>query len=103
VITVERHADDFMSVRMWEFQTSGGYDGLYLCLVRYMEGSRPTKRHKLKGEQWYSMDERSYCSKLPRPTSIPADVIDEAMRQIEVKVSIGWTRQESVIATRKVA
>ena len=103
MITVERHAEDFMSVRMWEFEVSGGFSGLYLRLTRYMEGSRPTKRHKLKGKQWCSSDERHYYSALPRPTEIPADVIDEAMKQIEVKVSIGWTRQESVIATRKVA
>ena len=103
MITVERASEDGLSARVWQFKTSGGYDGLYLMLVRYMEGTRPTKRHKLQGDQWYSGDERSYCSPLPRPTEIPADVIDDAMRQIEVKVSIGWTRQESVIATRKVA
>lgn len=103
MIVVERHAEDFKSVRMWEFRASGGYDGVYLTLTRYMEGTRPTRRHKLKGEMWDSSDERSYHSKLPRPTSIPDDVIAEAMTQLQVKVSIGWTREDCVVAKRKAA
>jgi hypothetical protein len=104
MITVERASEDGLSARVWQFRTHSDLLGaLYLNLIRYAEGTRKTRRHKLAGEQWESNDERYYNSKLPRPTSIPDDVIAEAMQKMLVKVSIGWTRQESVIATRKVA
>lgn len=101
-ITIERENGDGLMVRSWDFDVSGGYDGVYLRLTRYTEGTRPTRRHKIKGQQWYSGDERSYCSALPRPTSIPDDVIAEAMSKIEVKVAIGWTRDKDVIGKRQV-
>jgi hypothetical protein len=95
-VHVERFSDDGLSVRRWSFSLWSND----LVLRDYVEGTRPTKRHKIKGKGWYADDERSYRSELPRPTDIPDDVIDEAVRQIQIGVFIGWTRPEHLIATR---
>jgi hypothetical protein len=93
MIRVERQSADGLSARVWEFSPSLGY----LRLTFYMEGHRPTARHKFRGDSWNSTDERSYASPLKRPTSIPRDVAEEALRQVPPpKVTIGWATDEFI-------
>jgi hypothetical protein len=98
-IEVRREAPDGLSATIWEFD----WRGRYLVLTELMEGSRPSTRHKFKGDKWSSMDERNYYSKLPRPKSIPDDVIAEAMSGLTLDVAIGWSNPDSVVAQRTLA
>jgi hypothetical protein len=100
MITVERESDGL--IRRWDFSASGGHNALRLVLNRYTEGTRASKRHKMRGDYWSAIDERRYYSKLPRPVSIPDDVIDEAMKALEIQICIGWNNAESVIASRRI-
>jgi hypothetical protein len=94
---VQRQSEDGLSRKAWEFSLHGNY----LVLKRYAEETRQTRRHGWRGPFWASSDERSYNSKLPRPQSIPEDVYLDALKGYEIQVSVGWCRQESVVATFK--
>lgn len=95
---VREESEDGLSAKIWEFSLPYSSNGI--VLHAYTEGTRDTKRHKFKGRFWHSSDERT--ATLPRPTEIPAWVIDEAVAQLSVPVFIGWTNDKSKYAERAV-
>jgi hypothetical protein len=85
MITVDRVAADGLSRERWQFRTlAPGYGDSIVSLV--LDSYRIERRDKPAGrfrgapppDRWHSSDERPYTSGLPRPRSIPADVLDEA-------------------------
>lgn len=89
-------SDDKLSRELWSFRVETGY----ILLTDFAVQSRQTTRHKFRGKAWHSHDERSYCSVLTRPTSIPAEVIEAAREEWrrsinEVPIFIGWLNEES--------
>ena len=97
--TIERLvSEDGMTRKAWEFEF--GTRGLRL--LEYREQTRKTIRHKWKGPIWTWMDERDYQSKLPRPVSIPADVVEEARDEAEkilrqMPIFIGWFSTDHIM------
>lgn len=82
---------------LWCFEWNEYHRGV--CLTSYHEQTRQTNRHKWKGELWTNFDERQYVSKLSRPVSIPADVMDElyveiTRQVIATPVYIGWYNEK---------
>lgn len=90
-INVQRLSGDKLRRQYWRFD----YVAMCLRLTFYAEQCRETTRHKWTGPFWSYMDERPYHSKLPRPSSIPQWVVDDAIRQIpRPGVFIGWLNDE---------
>ena len=92
-IEVERISDDGLSRNLWRFSVGPSM----LRLTSYHEQTRATSRHKFIGDKWDCKDERRYNSRLDRPTSIPQDIINDALSQIVWSINIGWTNDESRI------
>lgn len=71
----------------------GRGENLDLALVGYGIERRKTARGRFSGatvqDRWRGMDERPYNGRLPRPTSVPHDVLIEASTPIIVSVYIG--------------
>jgi hypothetical protein len=75
---------------VFDFNTTHGFR-----LVSYHQQTRASNRHKWTGPFWDSSDERDYHSKLKRPTTIPAHVIEDARRELnsaiyKLPIFIGW-------------
>ncbi|MED5549756.1 MAG: hypothetical protein VX529_10390 [Pseudomonadota bacterium] len=96
-IQIERRSNDGLSRKVWDFR----FDGAMLRLVSHGVEHRAKPRGRFKAakaaDRWQYMDERAFSSGLPRPQSIPADVIRDAIRDITIAVHIGWTNAESCI------
>lgn len=89
-------SDDKLSRELWEFKIETGYIKLEAFYIQ----SRPSTRHKFKGQKWDSMDERRYNSALSRPLSIPENVLLDAKKAWadaigSVPIFIGWISEES--------
>ena len=74
-IKVERKSDDGLTRKLWCFQ----FQGKKCRLTSYHEQTRSTSRHGWKGPKWDHSDERRYNSQMPRPQTVPLDVIQEAL------------------------
>ena len=100
--TVFRPADDSLSRQRWDFTpTVSPHSGFGLILSRYSIERRKSLRGRFRGadvaDRWQAMDERPYASGLPRPTSIPDDVVSEAWDQIGMTTYIGWRTDEHAL------
>jgi hypothetical protein len=95
----EMRSADGLARKVWEFDLRGQF----LVLTRYAEETRQSKRHKWRGPQWLSHDERSYCSALSRPTAIPDWVVKKAVRSLTFDIAIGWSNRDSVTGSVTVA
>lgn len=87
------NADDPLQREVWCFRS----DTSNLILTSYKRQSRQSNRHKWKGDIWNSFDERRYASgsNLPRPTEIPAHVVELAYQEHDRlmrkgRLFIGW-------------
>lgn len=85
--------DDPLQREVWVFRS----DSCNMILDTYARQSRQSNRHKWKGDLWNSFDERRYSggSNLPRPTEIPAEVIEAAYVEHDRmmrggRLYIGW-------------
>jgi hypothetical protein len=87
-LEVEDLSPDRLRRRLWTFSLGSGF----LILVRFANEGRPTPRHKFRPvAKWESSDERAYNSQLKRPESIPAWVVDEALKKLPPPVvTVGW-------------
>lgn len=107
MIEVSRGTDLERKVWKFSFQWSSGYSSngprpISVRLVYYGEETRPSRRHKWRGEFWDSDDERRYHSKIERPKEVPADVLEEvvrAIRETPVEVFAGFFRTERLLHT----
>ena len=98
-IVVFRPAPDGKSRQVWSFSVNKDWGAVSICLNSYCIQRRVGKgrfSNATPPDRWQSCDERRYSSGLPRPTEIPADVMDEAKAQVAFRFYIGWTNQESV-------
>lgn len=81
--------------------------GLDLRLVYFGTETRTSTRHKWRGEFWDYNDERSYHSKLPRPTHIPEDVLEEVKCRVAAKlvaaptIFLGWWSDRRIYKGRE--
>lgn len=97
-ILIERFLNDEKTMRhAWTFDVSNGS----LRLLKYAEYVKEGKR-KWRGPFWSWMDERAYYSQLPRPKSIPDDVLEEARAELvkytlKRPVYIGWYNTASIM------
>lgn len=90
---------EFNARETWVFAVEGGEygDDWALRLTSYGIERRPDGSKKWakpkSDERWNYHDERRYWSGFQRPTSIPADVLDEAIAQAQalpLKLYIGF-------------
>lgn len=105
MVKIRRPADDGLSCQFWDFTPSILGVGFSLVLrahgiERRGQPKGPWRKAERK-ERWESMDERAYHSGLSRPTSIPDDVIREAVMMTPVAINVGWTNAESTVAEFK--
>ena len=80
--------------QVWLF-TTANLGNFALRLIRYTEETRPSKRHKWRGDFWSYMDERKYHSKLDRPKHIPQSVLYDAREELASRsrsapIYVGW-------------
>ncbi|WP_281823067.1 hypothetical protein [Sphingobium sp. BS19] len=99
-IEVRRAAENGLSRQVWGFDVSPRHSGeIAIRLGRYAIEARkkPAGRFCAAGPEgrWDSCDERQYHSRLPRPTFIPQDVMDEALDSIKYSFFIGWCDEGS--------
>ncbi len=96
--SVFRPAVDGLSRERWEFM----HNGDYLVLMSYGIERRASAKGRFSkataSDRWEARDERAYNSRLPRPTTIPSDVIFEAAART-LTVSVGWTNEASKYCT----
>ena len=93
---IHRLAEDGLSRQFWDFDISDAT----IVLRRHGVERRASLRGRFKApppsDRWAAMDERRYNSGLPRPSSIPHDVLTEAA-SFEMDVMIGWRNAESIV------
>lgn len=97
---------------VWKFsfdvpESFGANASLRLRLHYYGKQARQTPRHKWRGvEFWHCHDERRYYSRLPRPTSVPDDILAEATGKAMAEIAkaskdpiiyVGWWSGEYML------
>lgn len=98
-IEVERISDDRLTREVWRFSPDCSYfsSEVDLRLNYYGTEQRETTRHKFKVNsrtRWDSSDQRSYNSGISAASvPMPADVVDEARRQVCIVV-VGASGEE---------
>ena len=103
MINVYRPAPDGITREWWGFSVTADFsDRVKVILRGYGIERRKSARGKwpkaLPEDRWSMADERRYFSKLERPTSVPADVLDEARKSIEITFYIASDRAENQIS-----
>jgi hypothetical protein len=102
-ISIYRAAADGLSRQRWDFNIGLVFGGseASLRLIRYAieRRAQPKRRYSGAGpaDRWGSDDERGYTSGLPRPTSVPAEVLAEARATVQFRYFIGWTTPDHEI------
>jgi hypothetical protein len=95
--SIYRVAPDGLSRERWDFDVGGSHGCFGVRFTFY-----GIERRKAKGrftmaksdERWDSRDERRYFSGLPRPTAVPADVLDEAWAAVPRTTYIGYFNED---------
>lgn len=95
--SIYRPAPDGLSREYWEFTLTLFAGSMDLTLTHYGVQRRITKRGSFRGaeakERWSRDDERRYTSGLPRPVSVPEDVLAEVL-QVPVRYYIAFANEE---------
>lgn len=99
---IEIERGDGLQRKLWVFHVGE----LALRLIRYHEQRRATKRHKYVGKMWDCADERAYHSGLKRPTTIPRDVAEEALKihaemALAADIYVGWWGNDHLLMEKK--
>ena len=102
-VSIYRPDNDGLSRQCWTFAVSATWgERITITLVRYGVERRKQVKGRysaaLPADRWLSSDERSYTSGLDRPAEIPADVLSEAVKAMDVRFYIGWPTPEHELA-----
>lgn len=101
MIEVHREQPDRLSREVWRFRENGSH-GFFLALDFYGIERRKAVKGRFcgarPGDRWSVSDERHYFSGLPRPASIPDDVMREAVSKTTVRVFVGYTEPDRMKA-----
>ncbi len=88
-ITITRPDDNGLTEREWHF-TAQALDGqgIVIRLEDYMEGSRPTRRHKMVRKWWRRYFNEQCDLPAPLPGSLPYSVEREVQQRVIESVHI---------------
>ena len=100
---IVRQSADGLSRQYWAFSVSCTHtDEVRITLTSYGIERRKTPRGRFASstapDRWSSRDERRYFSGLERPTTIPQDVMAEAIQAVPMAFYIGWPIKEHRLA-----